>query len=57
MDPLLLRVFMNQVAFECDCFEHGAAGINEALKAKNTRLIFIHLQNMLVSAANLQKVL
>ena len=42
MDPLLLRVFMNRVAFECDGFEHGAAGINEALKAKNTRLIFIH---------------
>ena len=57
MDLMLLRLFQQQILFQCKSMLFAAKDIDESLKKKDTTSLFYAIQNLLSAAANISKAL
>jgi hypothetical protein len=57
MDPLLLRVYQQQVLYQCEFLLLAARDINAGLQARQVTRVFYGVQNFLNAAANIAKAL
>jgi hypothetical protein len=57
MDPMLLRVFQRHVAAQCRFTLTGVPMINQALKARDTELLWVGCQILISGSGNVSKAL
>lgn len=57
MDPMLLRVFQDQVILHCQFVLYAAEDLNAAINEKDGYRTFFAIHNLLNAAANISKVL
>ncbi|MCB0994929.1 MAG: hypothetical protein KDB21_07545 [Acidimicrobiales bacterium] len=56
MDENVMRVFAAELELQCRMIQMGAAGLNHALQAGDGLGVWFYLQSILVSAANVSKI-